>query len=206
MVAGGLIALGAAAALADIGVGYLFVMLPEIRFSAIVSELLGFLLTLGGILLLRRSAAGRVLVILGGILALVTLGFSVALFQFLGPLPAVGMSLMLTTVTLAAVTPTGRWIAAGSQPGTQPPASAYGQPPAYGQPAAYGQSPAYPQPLPSHHQPAPQPYGQPPAYGQPAPLYSQAGAGQGLPAASLYGQPPQHPYPQTPGYDQPPSQ
>ncbi|MEV6428478.1 hypothetical protein [Nocardia sp. NPDC051463] len=204
LVSGGLIALGAAAAIGDINYRYLIVALYEFQFRAITSEFLGFLLILGGILLLRRTAAGRVIAIIGCSLTLVAIVISATLFQgFFEPLHAVGMLLMLTTIALAAATPTGRWIAARPGPGSQP-VPVYGQPPVYGQsptysqPPAYGQPTTYPQPIPSNDQSPPQPYGRPPAYGQPAPGYGQPDAGPGV--ASPYGQP-QQPYP----YDQPPS-
>ncbi|MFQ6394846.1 hypothetical protein ACLMAJ_15455 [Nocardia sp. KC 131] len=185
LVTGGLNALGAVA-IAAVDSRDLGVTPGKVQFSAIAAGFIAFLLVLGGILLLCRSTVGRVMVILGCSLAMVDMVISAVLFRVFSPLSAVGVVLMIATMALAAVSSTGRWIAAPRQPPSQLPAQPYGPPPAPGQLASpYGPPPVYGQPFPLYGQSAPPPSNsQPPAYGQPA---------------QPYGQPQQ-----APGYDQPP--
>ncbi|WP_157128938.1 hypothetical protein [Nocardia amamiensis] len=127
-----------------------------------VAGLVAFLLILGGILLLCRLTVGRVLVIVGSALSLINLAIGLALVGLFGLQPVVVGVLTLATLVLAAISPTGRWIAARRQSTPQ-----YGPQPAppYGQPAfaQYGQQP----PQPYGHLTAPPPVHPAPPYGQP---------------------------------------
>ncbi|WP_327111731.1 hypothetical protein OHB12_26615 [Nocardia sp. NBC_01730] len=128
--------------------------------SVAVAGFVAFLLILGGVLLLCRLTVGRVLVIVGSALSLINMAVGLAMVGLFGLLPiAVGV-LTLATLVLAAISPTGRWIAARRQP-TPPyghqPAPPFGQPwsPQYGH-QPYGYPTAPPPGLPAL------PYGQPP--------------------------------------------
>lgn len=202
LVTGGLNVLGAAA-VAAVDAKILDVTPGKVQFAAIAAGFIAFLLILGGVLLLCRLTAGRVMVILGCSLALVNMVIGVALFGVFSPTSAVGIVLMIATMSLAAVGPTGRWIAARrSAPQSFSP---YGQPapPPYGSPAPlpYGQ-PAQPVPYSQSSQPFAAPYAQSAPYGQP----SAAPYGQQPP--DPYQQPTfqagQYPYPQQSPTGQPP--
>ncbi|WP_330228563.1 hypothetical protein OHA40_20810 [Nocardia sp. NBC_00508] len=129
--------------------------------SVAVAGFVAFLLILGGVLLLCRLTVGRVLVIVGSALSLINMAVGLAMVGLFGLLPIILGVLTLATLVLAALSPTGRWIAARRQSvpmyGHQP-APPYGQP-SYSQ---YG------------HQP-PQPFGYPtaPPPGYPAPSSGQ---------------------------------
>ncbi|MFC9893123.1 hypothetical protein ACFVMC_05475 [Nocardia sp. NPDC127579] len=142
-------------------------------FMAIVSLIITALWALGGIMLLMRKQAGRViLLIVAGIGALLNLvgGINAAQYGVASATSWIGLLVALLIIGLCLATPTSRWLA--TAPGRFQP----GMPPAYGQ-AAYGQPAS--------------PYGQP-AYGQPAPgqpAYGQAPYGQPVaPPANPYGQ------------------
>ncbi|WP_327094590.1 hypothetical protein OIE68_31420 [Nocardia vinacea] len=188
LVAGGLNVMGAAALAAVdtkiLGAG-------KVQFAMVAAGFIAFLLIVGGILLLCRLTIGRVMVLLGCALALADLIIGVAMFGVFSPTSAVGVALMLTTMALAAVGSTGRWIAERRRPRVPVPPP-YGQPvQPYAQPAPYGQ-PVQPSATPY----SPAPYGQPSAapYGQYAPDPYQQPAFQ----------PGQYPYPQQPPTGQPP--
>ncbi|WP_454195243.1 hypothetical protein [Nocardia sp. Marseille-Q1738] len=129
--------------------------------SVAVAGLVAFLLLLGGVLLLCRLTVGRVLVIVGSALSLINLAIGLAMIGLFGLQPIIAGVLTLATIVLAAISPTGRWIAARRQS-----VPMYGHQPA----PPYGQ-PSFPQ---YGHQP-PQPYGHPaaPPPGYPAPPYGQ---------------------------------
>ncbi|MGO4615459.1 hypothetical protein AB4305_13415 [Nocardia sp. 2YAB30] len=126
-----------------------------------VTGFVAFLLVLGGVLLLCRSTVGRVLVVVGSALSLINIVVGLVMVGLFGLLPIVVSVLALATLVLAAISPTGRWIAARRQP---TPAYSHQPAPPYGQPA----------PPPYGHQ-HPQPYGHPTAAapGHPAPPYGQ---------------------------------
>ncbi|MGQ4616490.1 hypothetical protein [Nocardia sp. R7R-8] len=126
-----------------------------------VAGFVAFLLVLGGVVLLCRSTVGRVLVIVGSALSLINLAVGLAVTRLFGLQPVVVGVLTLATLVLAAISPTGRWIAARRRPIPQyghPPAAPYAQPPF----SQYGHYP-------------PEPYGHPagPAPGHPAGPYGQ---------------------------------
>ncbi|WP_406276274.1 hypothetical protein OH799_05075 [Nocardia sp. NBC_00881] len=128
--------------------------------SVAVTGFVAFLLILGGVLLLCRLTVGRVLVIVGSALSLINMAVGLAMVGLFGLLPIAVCVLTLATLVLAAISPTGRWIA-GRRQSTLP----YGHqpPPPYGQPSSppYGYQPyGYPT-APPPGPPAP-PYGQPP--------------------------------------------
>ncbi|WP_433654584.1 hypothetical protein ACQPW1_27985 [Nocardia sp. CA-128927] len=132
----------AAAAWASLDPGRLGVTPGKLQFSAIAAGFIAFLLVVGGIVLMCRLTAGRVMVFVGGALALLNLIISSALFGVFSPLSVVGVVLVLATLTLAAVPNTGRWIAARRQQNQAqfPPGPPYQPGPPYGQPAPpYGQ-------------------------------------------------------------------
>ncbi|WP_280239048.1 hypothetical protein [Nocardia abscessus] len=129
--------------------------------SVAVAGFVAFLLILGSVLLLCRSTVGRVLVIVGSALSLLDMAVGLAVTGLFGLLPIALGVLTLATLVLAAISPTGRWIAARRR---SIPPYVHQPPPPYGQPSfsQYG------------HQP-PQPYGHPtappPSHG--APLYGR---------------------------------
>lgn len=78
---------------------------------AVVSGFLALLFLLGGVLLFARLTAGRILVIISS-----TLGVSLSAFGFREELNYFALApctFFVTTLVLAAVPSTGRWIAAG---------------------------------------------------------------------------------------------
>ncbi|MFI7664232.1 hypothetical protein [Nocardia sp. NPDC049526] len=148
----------------------------KVQFATVAAGVIAFLLVVGGFLLLCRLAIGRVMVLLGCGSALADMAVGVAMFGVFTPRSALAAMLILTTMALAAVGSTGRWIAERRHPPLPMP---YGQPiQPYAQPAPYGQ------PVP----PTATPYAQPAPYGQPAPDPYQPSAYQ----------PGQYPYPQQP--------
>jgi hypothetical protein len=77
-------------------------------------------------------------------MALLNMVIASALSGVFSPLSVVSVLLMLITLTLAAISPTGRWIAARHQPQLPhpyAPAPTYGQPPNPYQPPAPGYQP-----------------------------------------------------------------
>ncbi|MET8796185.1 hypothetical protein ABZV91_06970 [Nocardia sp. NPDC004568] len=87
-------------------------------------SVLALLLLIGGILLLRRSNTGRVMVILGCVLSIVLTVVVVGVVAVGGGISVLGAPLFaILTLVLAAVAPTKRWIEAARLP---VPAGAYG--------------------------------------------------------------------------------
>ncbi len=129
--------------------------------SVAVAGFVAFLLILGSVLLLCRSTVGRVLVIVGSALSLLNMAVGLAVTGLFGLLPIALGVLTLATLVLAAISPTGRWIAARRR---SIPPYVYQPPPPYGQPSfsQYGHQPPHGHPTappPSHGAPL---YGQPP--------------------------------------------
>jgi hypothetical protein len=90
----------------------------------IAYSVLALLLLIGGILLLRRSNTGRVMVILGCVLSIVLTVVVVGVVAVGGGISVLGAPLFaVLTLVLAAIAPTKRWIEAARMP---VPVGAYG--------------------------------------------------------------------------------
>jgi hypothetical protein len=90
----------------------------------IAYSVLALLLLIGGILLLRRSNTGRVMVILGCVLSIVLTVVVVGVVAVGGGISVLGAPLFaVLTLVLAAIAPTKRWIEAARTP---VPVGAYG--------------------------------------------------------------------------------
>jgi hypothetical protein len=145
-----------------------FWLIPEVVIGQVADLLIGLVLLVGGILLLARKGAGRVLSVLGAVLALLALVVSTVLVEFPqlriffyagGPAPFDVGSVLLRRVLLAlpfvllalfaALPATGRWIR-------------------HRAPVPYGRPPGpYPGPYPQYPPQPPPPYrqgGRPPGW------------------------------------------
>ncbi|WP_040787814.1 hypothetical protein [Nocardia paucivorans] len=94
-------------------------------FLGVVAALVALLLLIGGIMLLRRSGIGRIMVIVGCSVYLLMIVVGIArVGAFAGPL---SVFFPVLTLVMASSGSTKRWIEAGRSP--MPVAGGYGQPP-----------------------------------------------------------------------------